>query len=261
MDTPKRLLWPFFLLAGLVYVPFALFAEVEVFPGVTLLNFGAFIPALVALVLVYREGGMASMRTLLARIVDVARVKSVRWFLSMFLVIPFTVLVQYLVSAARGLPTSLPQLAPWLLPITLILFVAAIGEELGLMGYLYEPLEARFGVLLGSALLGVFWASYHIPLFLAAVVPFSWIVWQLVYVAVTRVLFVAVYRGAGRSIFSVIVMHTMFNVAWLLFPRNEAWGGVIRPVFYDPMMLTFITVAMAALMMWIERRKVAIVGF
>jgi len=49
---------------------------------------------LVALILVDRENGTAGMIELLKRPLDYKRIKSKIWYLPMFLVIPFTVLVQ-----------------------------------------------------------------------------------------------------------------------------------------------------------------------
>src|SRR5512137_1877330 len=83
----------FILLAVVIYLPFAIYADVQVFPNWSLVNFGAFIPMLVALILVFRENGTAGMVELLKRPFDYKRIKSKIWYLPIFLLIPFTVLV------------------------------------------------------------------------------------------------------------------------------------------------------------------------
>ncbi len=98
----------FLLLAAIIYVPFAIYADVQVFPNWSLINFGAFIPMLVALILVYRENGTSSMVELLKRPIDYKRIKSKIWYLSIFFTIPFTVLVQYGLALLLGLPVSSP---------------------------------------------------------------------------------------------------------------------------------------------------------
>jgi membrane protease YdiL (CAAX protease family) len=39
--------------------------------------------------------------------------------------------------------------------------IAALGEELGWSGYAIDPMQARWGALKASILLGIFWAVYH----------------------------------------------------------------------------------------------------
>jgi membrane protease YdiL (CAAX protease family) len=237
----------FFLFAGVIYIPFALYADVQVFPNWSLINFGAFIPMLVALILIYRENGTAGLVELLKRPFDYKRIKSKRWYLPIFLLIPFTVFVLYGLTLLLGLPVSSPYF-PTMWPLLfVILFIAAIGEELGWMGYLYEPMQERFGALKASILLGILWAVIHIPLFTSSNVSTYWMIWQLIYVAATRVLFVWIYNNTGKSIFSVVMLHTLFNSVWFLFPRNEDWVGLARPVFYNPTGLALITIALAAI--------------
>jgi membrane protease YdiL (CAAX protease family) len=48
-------------------------------------------------------------------------------------------------------------------PLTLTLFVLVIGEELGWRGFALPRLQARFGALGASLLLGLLWAAWHLP--------------------------------------------------------------------------------------------------
>lgn len=245
----------FFLLAFALYVPIAINADVQVFPNWALINFGAFIPMLVALILVYRENGTASMIELLKRPFDFKRIKSKKWYLPIFLAIPFTVLVQYGLALLLGLPVSSPYFSPWTPLIFAILFIAAIGEELGLMGYVVEPMQARFGALNANILLGIIQASYHILLFTSSGMSTDWIMWQLIYIAATRVLYAWVYNNTGKSIFAVVMMHTLFNMVWFLFPRNADWVTLARPVFYNPTNLALITIVLASVVTFLWGSK------
>jgi CAAX protease family protein len=242
-------------LAVAFYIPIAIFADVQVFPNWTLINFGAFIPMLVALILVYRENGTTGMVELLKRPFDVKRIQSKKWYLPIFLAIPFTALVQYGLTLSLGLPVSSLYFSPWTPLIFAILFILAIGEELGLMGYVIEPMQARFGALNGNILLGIFQASYHILLFTSSGMSASWITWQLIYIAATRVLYAWVYNNTGKSVFAVIMMHTLFNLVWFLFPRNTAWVTLIRPIFYNPTGLAFITIVLATIIAFLWDSK------
>jgi membrane protease YdiL (CAAX protease family) len=48
-------------------------------------------------------------------------------------------------------------------PLTVILFFLVIGEELGWRGYALPRLQARYGVLGASLILGILWAAWHLP--------------------------------------------------------------------------------------------------
>src|SRR5512136_729717 len=243
MSRSKYLL-AFILIAVALYIPFVIYANVEVFPNFTLINFGAFIPMVTALILVYQEKGTHSAVELLKRSFDYKRIKSKIWYLAIFLIIPITVILQYPLAYLSGSPVSSPYFPVSWPVVTVIVFFAAIGEELGLMGYLFEPIENRFSGLNASIIMGAFWASYHIPLFVSSDLSFYWIGWQLIYIAATRVLFIWVYKNTGKSIFGVVIMHTLFNSIWMLFPSA---GGIARPVFYNPAYLALTTIVIVAI--------------
>lgn len=245
----------FFFLAVIIYLPFAIYADVQVFPNWSLINFGAFIPMLAALILVFRENGTAGMVELLKRPFDYKRIKSKIWYLPIFLLIPFTVLLQYGLALLLGLPVSSPNFPnSWPL-LFVILFIAATGEELGWMGYLFDPIQERFGSLKASILLGIIWALIHIPLFTSSNLSPFWIAWQLIYVAATRILFVWIYNNTDKSIFAVVMLHSLFNSVWFLFPRNTDWVEVVRPVFYNPTDLAIITITMAIIVTFLWGSK------
>ena len=236
----------FFLLVlglGMVYLGLA---ASRTLPVAVLNYFGAFLPAISALILVYRENAVEGMRELLQRSFDYKRITSWRWLLPVFLLWPFIVAVQYGLAVAQGLPVALPDLA-LVAPIGIGLsFVLALGEEIGWTGYAVEPMQDRFGALKGSILLGLIWSSVHLPYFASSGAAPAWIAEQLVYVVATRVLFVWVYNNAGRSLFAVAVMHTLFNQVWLVFPPKEGLVGMSVPSFYNPMNLAITTIVIAA---------------
>lgn len=73
------------------------------------------------------------------------------------------------VVALSGQPPSLGPLIgalPVLVIVALyMVFFVALGEEVGWRGYDLPALQARYGALVSSVILGVLWALWHLPVF------------------------------------------------------------------------------------------------
>jgi membrane protease YdiL (CAAX protease family) len=86
-----------------------------------------------------------------------------------------------------------------------------LGEEPGWRGYALPRLEARFGAIRASLLLGILWTGWHLPLFLIkgwVSLPL-WAYW-LVLVGVSVIMSWGV-NLARFSVLPAIVMHAAFN--------------------------------------------------
>jgi membrane protease YdiL (CAAX protease family) len=119
-----------------------------------------------------------------------------------------------------GLPLPNPHI-PWLaLPVFFVgFFIAGIGEELGWMGYAIDPMQNRLGALKASILLGLVWAIYHLIPDLQNQQAADWILWHRLATVANRILMVWFYNNTGKSVFAVILFHTMTNIGWALFPN------------------------------------------
>ena len=243
----KRSPLAFFLLLFALGIPIMMFAGVQVLPNVPLFTFGAFLPVSAALILRYREEGTTGIVGLLRRSFDWKRIQPRTWYFPILLTWPFIVSIQYGVGVLNGLHVSSPHIPGWMPLIVVLSFVAALGEELGWMGYAFEPMQARLGALGASIALGIIWASIHVPYFVPSGAPSAWIIWQLIYIAATRVVFAWVYDNTRNSVFAIAVMHTLFNSVWFLFPRDTSLTGLSVPSFYTPRSLALTTIGVAAL--------------
>ena len=123
-----------------------------------------------------------------------------------------------------------------LLPALLLcgfFFVGAIGEELGWSGYAIEPLQARWGPLRASLILGAVWAAWHLIALVQAHKPPTWIAWWALGTVAARVVMVWLFDRTGHSVFGQILFHTASNVSWQLFPVQGSW---FDPRIYGPTM-------------------------
>ncbi len=231
----------FFLLAILLILPFLVLGAatgIMLAPGLPVAALGAFCPMLAAVILAYRENKGAGVWTLLKRAFDLGRVKSGKWYLPTLLIMPAAMALSFWVLRLSGVPLPAPQVA--ILP-TLALcaatFVGALGEELGWSGYALEPMQARWGALKASIVLGGFWAVYHYAGLLQAHRSVEWIAWWTLETIALRVILVWLYNNTGKSVFATAMFHMTINVTWLSFP--------VEGSYFDPR-ITGIILALTA---------------
>src|SRR6266446_6771349 len=158
---------------------------------------GTIAPALVALALTAQADGRVGTLALLRRIIqwDVR----VRWYV---FAVAYMALIKVGVALAHRLDTGAwPAFGqtPFFIMAVAIVFSTPVqaGEEIGWRGYALPRLTERFGLPLASIVLGVVWASWHLPfffipgsdnagqsfpVFLLAVtalsVPMAWLYWR-----------------------------------------------------------------------------------
>ena len=199
---------------------------------------GAFGPSLAALVVTAVSGGRTQLKQLLSRLLRWRA--GLHWYGLALLALPALTLLALTIEAIfsqRPLDLSQPPLfqmiplppeaagvSPWffLLPIFLqqMLFSSPLGEEIGWRGFALPRLQAQFGPLVASLVIGLIWAIWHLPL--------TWIVGHpladmpltlhLAQMVVAALLFTWLYNGSGGSLLLVILFHTSMNVTGLFLP-------------------------------------------
>jgi membrane protease YdiL (CAAX protease family) len=122
--------------------------------------------------LIYVTQGRDGRREFWRRLIDFRRI-SPAWYAVTLLTVPtltgLAALLDRLLGGLGMQPEALTRLAdrPWAI-VWFVLFALLFGplpEEIGWRGYALDRLQARFGVLRASLLLGAAWALWHLPLF------------------------------------------------------------------------------------------------
>jgi deazaflavin-dependent oxidoreductase (nitroreductase family) len=231
----------FFVLTFALSSPFWLLGAVigkQFLPGIPVSSLMVLGPLLAALLLVYRENPRAGVLELLKRSFDYQRINAKVWYAPIILLMPGVMLLEYGVLRWLGSPVPAPQFSVLTaLVMFLAVFIAALSEELGWMGYVIDPMQNRSNALQAGILLGLAWSAWHfIPLLQAGRAP-AWIAWWSLATVAQRVLIVWLYNNTGKSVFATAVYHAMMNVTWQLFPINGS--------FYDPR-ITAVLVTLAA---------------
>jgi uncharacterized protein len=200
-------------------------------------------PTLAALVMTAALEGRAGVRALLGRYVQW------RFGLPWYLVALVGPLVLLLLAVAALYGTAaLPPLreqgntigAAYLITLVVNLFIGGIlGEESGWRGFALPRLQERYGPLLGSVVLSVFWSLWHLPLIVTSGGT-TWTGSIALYIVLNVALTVVhtwVFNGTGSSLLAVLLLHAAINTpARLILPNvpglNRDEGNLLLVVVY-----------------------------
>jgi membrane protease YdiL (CAAX protease family) len=98
------------------------------------------------------------------------------------------------------------------------------GEELGWRGYVLPRLQVRYSALVSSLIVGVIWAIWHIPTFLAPGNT-SPLALFMVKIITESVLYTWLYNNTRGSLLLVTLFHTAGNTAGIFLPVATTVAG------------------------------------
>jgi uncharacterized protein len=160
-------------------------------------------PLVAATYLTWRESGRDGVRALYASLVRF-RVP-VRWVV-LGLLVPGVLL-----SAVLWLLREAGREGPWYYlpgaPQIVAAIVISVGEEVGWRGYALPRLSAKYGAFFGSCILGVLWAAWHVPMFMAVGMPLSLGLVMLLHFVGGSLFFTFLYRKTQGSLLIAVLAH------------------------------------------------------
>jgi membrane protease YdiL (CAAX protease family) len=233
--TAKRMkVTNFFILTFLLSLPLyilMIFGHQEL--GVTAIFLIVFVPLISSLILTYRGAGSSGTKKLIKRSFDFRNITRKVWYAPILFLIPIVYISVFIILRLNGEALSESTFPLEFLPILLIMFFfMALGEEIGWMGYAYDPMEEQWYAFKASLVLGIIWAAWHIPIFIFGGHPLLWSAGQFLFLVGWRILIVWVYNNTGKSLFGTILFHTVGNVAGTILPiLKDPLGPVISAVF------------------------------
>lgn len=214
---------PTYILVGLVSNNVFLEPDRAVF----FIFLGALAPIGAALNLTFREDGKVGVKKLLKRSFDLNRITNKKWFIPIILLMPliFTIAYAILVLTGQSIPASqFPLLAaPF---IFLLYFIMGLGEEVGWMGYVFDPLQDKLGIFKATMVLGTIWAIWHIPFYIFIVGDLIPCLLLLFCLFGTRIILVWLYNNTNHSVFGAICFHAMYNVSISVSPNYSFNSGI-----------------------------------
>lgn len=181
----------------------------------------ALAPIGAALILTLKESGWGGVKRLLKRSFDHKRITNKGWYLPTLFLAPFLVLSALGIALLLGLPLVDALFPVVAAPVVFFLFFGgALGEEVGWMGYAYEPMMARWNAFTAALLLGLIIALWHVPLYYFLIADPVTLTATLFLPVVLRILLVWIFNNTGQSVFATILFHAMNNVAFAVLPVN-----------------------------------------
>lgn len=220
----------FFTLAyGLAWtlIAFGLVTGMDAFVGVSF-----FAPAISSVIMTVANEGRGGLAALASRLF-LWRV-NLKWYLIALLApIVFELLALQTHSLLGDTAISLqfadwikmlPTQLPWLIGILFFLVLSSSGEELGWRGYAQPRLQAQYGSVWASIILGLLWAFWHLPTFWIPGSPQFGLPFPGYVLATIGYTFIytCIYNGTNGSVLLASLYHAASNLAL-------TYGNVVSP--------------------------------
>jgi membrane protease YdiL (CAAX protease family) len=215
-------------------LPLALFAAMGSFTG----------PTLAAFAMAGALEGRAGVRRLLRRYIHGRA--GIQWYLLVLLLSPAIFLVGGYIAIGPAALDAFVQKLPLFInayPILLVsqLFTGPLGEEPGWRGFALPRLQAGLGPVIGSLVLGSFWALWHAPLYLLPevvgknsgllvlaafaswVIPFTILITWVYNHTQGGLLLILLFHTAQNATIALVVLHALKIPADLFFQTKIFW--------------------------------------
>lgn len=243
----------FFILAyAIAWIPFAFRF---VLGTDALLGISSFAPAIAAITMTVATENKAGIKTLISRLF-LWRV-SLKWYLVALLAPIVLELLAILTHKLFGdavpsfrftdwiqmLPAQLPSLAIFLLFLVLL----SSGEELGWRGYAMPRLQAGYGSVGASLILGLLWGFWHLPMFwIPGSAQYGLPVPGYVLAAIGyTIIYTCIYNGTKGSVLLASSYHAASNLTLLY--GNAIFPTIIKNLYLSLPALAILVLGVSAL--------------
>ena len=205
-------------------------------------------PAVAAFVVTALTGGRPAVGQLLRRMVQ-WRV-GVRWYLLVLLGVPLVELLGAFAVLGSvpldDLAQNWPMIFTYYLPQVLVaVVVIGLAEETGWRGFALPRLQDRQGPLVGTAVLAVVWALWHLPnVLFGGWTGASYALWLVLTIA-SAFVYTWVFNNTGGSILLAALLHAAINMgSGLVTGLVPGLGDEFNVQLHGACAIAFVTVAL-----------------
>ncbi len=179
-------------------------------------------PIAAALILTFKENGWDGAKKLLGRAFDLKRIVKKIWYVPTLFLLPFVFILALGLMVLIGKPIPAAQFPVVALPVLfLVFFIMALGEEVGWMGYAFEPMQEQRNAFKATLVLGLIWAIWHVPIFILLGSDLLSIVALALCLLGLRFLLVWIFNNTGKSVFAAILFHAVYNATNGVLPNYQ----------------------------------------
>ena len=204
----------------------------EIIPAIVAIF--ALVPLLTALLIAAKREGWKGARHLLGKAFDLKGITRKAWLIPALLLLPLIFILTLGFMYVIGQPIPAAMFPAKALPFVFIaFFVMAMGEEVGWMGFAYQPMQTRWSSFKATLILGLIWAIWHIPFYVFMMLSPIFIIAQCLGLLGIRFLLVWIFDNAGKSVFAAILFHAVYNVSTSVIPNynvNPPIGVIITTI-------------------------------
>jgi len=120
---------------------------------------------------------------------------------------------------------DLPNPFWMIIPLFLQAFIlSGMGEEFGWRGYALPRFQAKWNALTSSIVLGLIWASWHIPFFFIHNQPlYQRNFWEWVpLILLSSVIYTWIFNNTKGSVLAAAILHASLNTAVVVLPTHSS---------------------------------------
>jgi membrane protease YdiL (CAAX protease family) len=222
-----------------------------------LIMLAAFGPAVGACFSIYTINGKDALKKYLKSFFSI----NFGWkaWLLIFLVLGLVQIIAWIIPEFFG-ENRLPAFFPiYIFPLYLLpmIFLGGGQEEIGWRGYISPLFEKKYGLIIGSLIIGIIWAVWHIPLWFMlgtsqSFMPFGAFVLMTIGYSY---LFSWIVALSKNKLFSGLVAHGAANAFITLFPHLIMETNNVQVRFWIYCVLILVIGIIIAIMRTIKSRK------
>jgi membrane protease YdiL (CAAX protease family) len=212
----------------------------------TIVGIITFVPLLAALLITAKRKGWKGVKSLLGKAFDLKRITKKVWLIPALLLLPLIFILTLGFLYVMGQPIPAAMFPVKALPfVFVIFFVMALGEEVGWMGFAYQPMQTRWSSFNATLILGLFWAIWHIPFYVSMMLSPIFIIAQCFGLLGIRFLLVWIFDNAGKSVFAAILFHAVYNVSNGVIPNYNVHPPIGVIITTIPILLIAIIISLS----------------
>jgi membrane protease YdiL (CAAX protease family) len=179
---------------------------------------GVLMPAVSALILTVQSGGRSALRALLSRLI-LWRV-DLKWWFAAVAVQPFLLglaafTFNMVSSGLKVAPEPVTSASVFIVNV-IILLVATLGEEIGWRGVSLPGLQGQYTPLKSSVILGLLWATWHLPFWLLLdsfdQFGIGYLLLNFLFVLPLTFYITWFFNHGRQSILLAVALHLTFNI-------------------------------------------------